>query len=139
MCHSVHMPWNHIIGEGLLAYGLKQEAVRLVGRLMSAVIGSLKGQHAFYSQYHALNGAGMGVRNAVSGLAPLGLFLKTLGVQILSDQRVRLSWLNPFPWSVEIRHRSLVINCHADRTEIVFPDGQEITVSDSLPCVVSAG
>ena len=93
---SVHLPWNHLIGEGLLAYGFQSEAARLVQRLMAAVIQNLKNGRAFYQTYHSETGAGLGERNALSGLAPLGLFLQTLGVTILSGTRVRLEGRNPF-------------------------------------------
>ncbi len=51
-CQAVHLPWNALIGEGLLAYGLREEAAQLTTRLMTAVIQNLKKQHAFFRAYH---------------------------------------------------------------------------------------
>ena len=59
--------------------GCRQDAAHLTARLMTAVIQNLKKQHAFFRAYHAETGAGIGERNTVQGLAPLGLFLETLG------------------------------------------------------------
>ncbi|MEW6094005.1 MAG: hypothetical protein AB1531_08585, partial [Chloroflexota bacterium] len=70
VCQAVHLPWNALIGEGLLAYGFREEAAQLTARLMSAVIVNLKKQRAFYRAYHAETGAGLGERNPVHGLAP---------------------------------------------------------------------
>ena len=66
-CQAVHLPWNALIGQGLLAYGLKTDAARLTARLMSAVIQNLKKQHAFFQAYHAESGEGLGERNPLQG------------------------------------------------------------------------
>ncbi len=143
---AVHLPWNALIGEGLLGYGLRTEAALLTARLMSAVILNLKQQHAFARAYHAENGAGIGERNPVQGLAPLGLFLGTLGVRIESprgspgsntEPRVVLNGKNPFPWTVTVKYRGLTITRHADQTLVVFPNGQTVTLDDPTDAVVS--
>lgn len=134
---SVHLPWNQLIGEGLLAYGFHTEAARLTEHILAAVIQNLKQKRAFYQRYHADTGAGLGERNALTGLAPLGLFLQTLGVTILSGTRVRLEGKNPFPWPVTIQYRSMTIKRGADSTEVTFLNGKSVTVTDSKPCVVT--
>jgi len=134
---SVHIPWNHLIGEGLVAYGLRAEAARLTGRLMQAVIQSLKQTRAFYQRYHAGHGSGMGERNALSGFAPLGLFLQTLGVTILSQRRVRLEGRNPFPWPVTLKYKGLTVVRNPDETVITFPNGAETTVTSTEAVIVS--
>ncbi len=138
-CQSINLPWNVLIGEGLLGYGLRAEAAQLITRLMAAVIQNLKQQHAFARAYHAESGAGIGERNPVQGLAPLGLFLGALGVRIESPKKVILSGKNPFPWPVTVKYRGLTITRHADRTVVVFPDGQTVTLDDPTDAVVSAG
>jgi hypothetical protein len=138
-CQAVHLPWNSLAGQGLLAYGLQTEAARLTARLMSAVIQNLKKQHAFYRAYHAETGVGLGERNSLHGLAPLGLFLETLGVVIHSPTRLTLSGKNPFPWPVTVKYRGLTVTRQAEQTVIVFPDGQTLTLDDPTEAVVSAG
>jgi len=138
-CQAVHLPWNALVGEGLLAYGLRTEAAQLVIRLMAAVIQNLKQQHAFFRAYHAETGAGLGERNAIQGLAPLGLFMQVLGVTIQSPERLILSGKNPFPWPVTVKYRGLVVTRQAERTVVVFPDGQTTTLDDPTDAVISAG
>ncbi|MBU2610834.1 MAG: hypothetical protein KJ606_07810, partial [Chloroflexi bacterium] len=121
VCLSVQMPWQQLIGEGLLAYGHPNLAAQLIARLMNAIILNLKQQRAFYSAYHAETGAGIGERNALAGLAPLGLFLQTLGVQFLPGSRVRLSGKNPFPWPVTVKYKGLSVTRHSDQSEVTFP------------------
>ena len=137
ICLSVHMPWNQLIGEGMLSYGYRRETARLVAHLMSAVVQNLKRSQAFYRNYHAETGAGLGERNALQGLAPLGLFLETVGVEIISPMRVRLSGENPFPWPVTVKYRGLTVIRTMGETEIFFPNGQSVTRSDPTDAVVS--
>ena len=139
ICQAVHLPWNILVGEGLLAYGLRAEAAELVGHLMTPIIQNLKVQHAFRRAYHAVTGEGIGERNALAGLPPLGLFLDVLGVAIQSPGQVTLSGKNPFPWPVTVKYRGLAVTRQAEQTVIVFPDGQIITLDDPTEAVVSAG
>ena len=135
---SVHLPWNSLIGEGLLSYGLRPEAVRLTAHLMNAVIQNLKQTRCFHQRYHAETGAGIGERNSMSGFAPVGLFLSSLGVTILSASRVRLEGRNLFPWPVTLRYRGLVVVRGPEETTITFPNGASTTITDTAPVIVSA-
>ena len=135
--YSVHLSWNQLIGEGLLAYGYRREAVRLTAHIMSAVIQNLKRSQAFYRTYHAETGAGQGERNTLHGLAPLGLFLASLGVEIHSPTRVILKGENLFPWPVTVKYKGLTVTRLMGQTEVIFPNGQPIVLTDPSDVVVS--
>ena len=137
VCSSVYLLWNQLICEGLLAYGYRQEAARLVAHLITGVVQNLKQKRAFYQRYHADSGQGLGERNALSGLAPVGLFLQVLGVRIISPTRVRLEGSNPFPWPVTVQYKGLRVIRGLERTEIIFPNGKSAVVEDPAPCIVS--
>ncbi len=137
VCLGVSLLWNHLVGEGLLAYGFRIEAARLVAHLMTGVIQNLKKNRAFYQRYHAETGAGLGERNSLQGLAPLGLFLQTLGVTILSATKVKLEGKNPFPWPVTIRYRALTVRRGIDSTEVIFANDKSVKVMDAKPCIVT--
>ncbi len=124
------MIWNQLIGEGLLHYDLQADAAQLMGRLMSAVIQNLKQDHSFFRAYNAGTGSGLGERNSIEGLAPVGLFLDTLGLRIKSTRCVTLRGKNPFPWPVTVKYRGLVVTRQADQTKVVFPDGRTVTLDD---------
>ena len=134
---SVYLPWNQLIGEGMLAYGFRQQAARLVAHLMSGVIQNLKQKRVFYQRYHADTGQGLGERNSLSGLAPVGLFLQVLGIQVLSSTRIRLEGKNPFPWPVTVQYKGLKVIRGLERTEVIFPNGKSATVDDPAPCMIS--
>ena len=137
ICQSVHLPWNQLVIEGLLRYGYETEATRFFAHLMQGVLQNLRQNNAFYQHYNAEVGTGVGERNALSGLAPTGLFLEILGVRILSDTRVRLERQNPFPWAVTVRYRGLTIKREAHRTTITFAKGEQVEVADEVPCTIS--
>jgi len=135
--NSVHLPWNHLIGEGLIFYGFRREAVRLTAHLMSAVIQNLKRSQSFYHAYHAETGNGLGERNTLQGLAPLGLFLAALGVDITSRNRVILSGENLFPWPVTVKYNGLTVKRLMDHSEVIFPNGQTVKLNDPTDAVIS--
>lgn len=136
-CSSVHMIWNRLIGEGMADYGYQEEAVELLTRTMKAIIKSISDEGSFFRYYNAESGESWGERNALGGLAPLGLFLKLLGVQIITSSKVFLSGLNPFPWPVTVKYRGLTILRGRIKTQIDFPDGQTISVTDPSPQIIT--
>jgi hypothetical protein len=134
---AVHLPWNLLICEGLLKYGFRADAARLVAHFMTGIIQNLKQNRAFYARYHAERGTGLGERNALNGLAPVDLFLRVLGVEILSSKRVRLEGVNPFPWDVTVQYKGLKVIRGQEKTEVVFANGKAVTVVDIEPVIVS--
>jgi hypothetical protein len=134
---EVDMEWNSLVGEGLNASGYRKEAAELVMRLMKAVVQSLKHDGGFHSHYHAHTGQGLGEKNALKGLAPMKLFLETLGVRLISPTRVALSGENPFTWPVTIKYRGLTVFRQANKTQVIFPNGQAVTVNKSDAQIIS--
>ena len=104
---------------------------------MTGIIQNLKQNRAFYARYHAEKGTGLGERNSLNGLAPVDLFLRILGVEILSSRRVKLEGINPFPWDVTVQYRGLKVIRGQQKTEVVFSNGKSIIVEDIEPVVVS--
>ncbi|HEU0294749.1 MAG TPA: hypothetical protein VFR47_18555 [Anaerolineales bacterium] len=136
VAQSVHLPWNLLICEGLLSYGFHTDAARLFVHNMTAVIQNLKQDRTFRARYHAERGTGIGERNALSGLAPVGLFMKILGVEILSGTRVSIERENPFPWDVTIEYKGLKVVRGQKQTEVIFANGKSVTVTGTEPTVV---
>ena len=136
-CRNMYLFWTSLIGEGLVSYGYRKEAAELMRHIMAAVVNSLKQEASFRRQYRADTGNGQGERNSLQGLVPLGLFLRILGVRLISPRKVGLNGFNPFPWPVTVKYRGLTVLCQHDKTTVVFPDGQTVLVDDPEPCIVS--
>ena len=125
---GVWLPWNQLVGEGMVDYGYRKEAAEIFTRMMDAIITGLKTDHAFWSAYNAANGRGQGERNTLSGLAPVGFFLKLLGLVLISPDRVIVDGLNPFSRPVTVQYRGTKIVFYTDRTQVTFPSGQTMSV-----------
>lgn len=125
---AVSMLWNSMLVEGLLDYGYEAEAAELITRLMQASIRSLREEKAFREFYNADDGTGIGMRDHLCGLAPAGLFLRALGVHLISKHAIVVRGNQPFPWAVTVRWKGLLIHCFSDRKVVIFNDGarQEI-------------
>jgi len=133
----VSIVWNHLIGEGLLSFGFQKESAELIKHLMKAVVRNLEEYKCFMSRHHAQTGQGSGERHAIQCLAPLALFLKTLGVRPFSATKVALHGDHPFPWPVTIRFRGLTIVKDAQKTKVTFPGGQTAVVKGSEPHIIT--
>ncbi len=149
VCYQEHHPanpvsldgvsplWIHLVGEGLISYGYRPAAVELISRTMDAIIGSLKRFNSFREYYDAETGQPIGERNHLRGLAPLGLFLKLVGIEKLTTHEILLHDFNPFPSPVTVKYRGMTITCHSTYTVVTFPNGQTARVSGPGPHRVS--
>jgi hypothetical protein len=133
---AVWMFWNLLLGEGLVNYGSREEAADLVTRLMGNVVGTLKEDKAFRARYNPDQRGGVGGRGHIEGVAPLSLFLQTLGVRLISPSKVWIKPGNPYPWPVTLRWRGLVVQCEQSETRVTFPDGQEVILQDAEAQIV---
>ncbi len=126
---TVWMRWNTMIGEGLVDYGYLQQAAELVERLMQACISNLKHEGCFRRAYYADGRGGIGERDHLAGVAPLGLLLYVLGVRLISPDKVALRGTNPFAWPIKLRWRGLEIEWQDDLAWVTFPSGERAQVS----------
>jgi hypothetical protein len=135
--HSlVQMSWNSLIGEGLLRYGYRNEAAELFKSCMRAIIYNLRQHGAFFNGYNGQTGEGLGERNTLGGLAPVKWFLEILGVRIYSAEKVMISGINPFPWTVTVQYRGMTIQRRKTSAIITFADGRSATVKGAKTQVI---
>ena len=129
---GVWMMWNTMIGEGLADAGYRAEAAELIRRLMDATLFTLKTEKAFREAYNCDKLEGLGERDYLWGVAPVHLFLRTVGIRIISPRKVWLRGFNPFPWPVTVRWHGVRVT-KAERTTVVkFPSGKEVTITDEV-------
>jgi hypothetical protein len=130
------MMWNTMIGEGLADNGYTAEAAELTRRIMDAMLFTLKTEKAFREAYNCDKLEGLGERDYLWGIAPIHLFLRTVGIRIISPHKVWLRGRNPFPWPVTLRWKGVSV-CKDDKgTVIKFPSGKEVVVKDEVERVV---
>jgi hypothetical protein len=136
VCLLIWLPWNTMIIEGLLAYNKVAESAELYSRLMSGIIENLKKEAAFRAHYRSDITASIGQRNHLIGLPSPGLFLEILGVRPISPLKVEILHKNPFPWPVKLSYRGTKIESREDAVEIRFINGETITITEQVPCMV---
>lgn len=130
---GVSMLWNMMMVEGLLAYDFLDEAVALVSKLMETSLQCLRREKAFREIYDADQPRSSGERDHLYGIFPVNLFLKTLGVRLISPHKVWLRGQNPFPRPVNVHWKGLTLTCLHDRTIVKFSDGQQVEVEAGQP------
>ncbi len=130
---AVHMPWNHLIGEALVAYGYRKQAAKLITRLMNAHAHVLANHHHFHEVLHAETGEPRGEETILSGLPPLGLFLKVLGIKRLTASELVVEGINPFPKPVTIRYQRVEITRDKKNTVVTLQSGETITLNGPGP------
>jgi hypothetical protein len=125
------------VGEGLLRYGYRAEAAELITRLMKVMLHTLKTEKAFREAYNSDVLEGLGDRDYLWGVAPVALFMRTVGIRILSPRRIHLEGHNPFPWPVTVRHKGVTVTKTAHEAVITFSSGKKVTVSEPDPQFVN--
>jgi hypothetical protein len=73
----------------------------------------------------------------LTGLAPVGLFLQVLGVEIFSSKCVKVAGENPFPWEVKISYKGLKVIRGLHKTEVIFANGKSVVVTDTEPKLIA--
>ena len=134
---GIHLPWIHLLVDGLIRYGERKKAAEVFSRLMKAVVHSLKKDMKFHQFYHCETGKPLGTINSLTSLIPIGLFLEILGVKIISPSKVEISGSNPFPWPVTIKYRGLTVIQQEKKALIIFPEGQNITIDNNQTQIIS--
>lgn len=126
----VSIVWHTLLLEGFIAYGYREHAADQFQRLMRLITSKLANHRSFFAEYDAETGAGIGVPYTIFGLAPLGLFLRILGVEMQDNREVRLEGSNPFPWDITLRYRGLEVQRGMKKTTVTFPNGHSATVEN---------
>jgi hypothetical protein len=126
---AIALPWNTLILEGLLRYGYRTEAAEIFSRLMEAVVQNLKHEHGFRQYYLAESGSGLGERDHLWGLPPVGLFLRIAGIEILAPGELVLRDFNPFPWPITVQYQRMSITRDGERTTLQLPGRAPLTLT----------
>ncbi|HTX79858.1 MAG TPA: hypothetical protein VMC62_09325 [Longilinea sp.] len=134
---QVNLLMNLLVGEGLVQYGYREMAADLVGRILDAQAAILKKEKGFRHSFDANSGEPAGERNFLLGLAPIALFLKTLGIECTRNDEVLVQGINPFSRPVTVKYRGTTIQRMIDETVVTFANGQSVTVSGPGPHRVS--
>ena len=100
---------------------------------MNAAAASLKTHQSFRQYYHAGVCLATGERGHLHGIAPVGLFLRVIGIRQLGQKEIIVDGFNPYSSPIHVQYRKVRLTCYADKTEITFASGQKVTVDQPGP------
>jgi hypothetical protein len=135
---QVSIQWNTLIIEGMVREGLTEAALGLFSNLMQTILQCLKEYKGFYPFYDIDHGLPKGPSNAITGLAPVRLFLNLAGIKLFSPDQVAIWGSNPFPWPIEVRWQGLWLRREGPQTQIVFPDGTPYQSNATKPLLIES-
>lgn len=124
------MLWNQIGGEILLRYGFEQETRRLVEGVLRAILIARRHGQSPGEQYDPFNGEGGSLETHLYGLAPLGLFLRTLGIRQLDEKKIMIQGLQPYDQDVRIRFRDFWMLFQNEKTVLASAAGWKTEITD---------
>ncbi|NMC80725.1 MAG: hypothetical protein GYA59_15295, partial [Chloroflexi bacterium] len=127
--NPVHMLWNHLLGEALLAYGYHALAADLFTRLMNAILPALQQEGAFRETYPSGHGRRGGAHNSLYGLPPLGLLLPLLGIHRLGPRGFFLQGIIPFTGTSTVKYQGIAITRQAQDSGVRLSTGETIQLS----------
>jgi len=121
--------WATLMGEALIEAGQVDKAADLLKRLLNVQVETLKQKRSFTEFYHSDELIGLGEPGHLNGIIPLHLFLRIIGVRIISGGKV---WTGgAFAWGqpITVTQQGVVVRRSAEGTNITFPSGYEVTLA----------
>ena len=101
--------------------------------MLKAQIEALRTHKAFSEYLHSNEPVGLGEIGHVGGIAPLHLFLRVLGVRIVSAEKVWAGGPFPLPAPVTVRRLGVTVARSAEGTQITFASGRTVTLPPGAP------
>jgi len=121
--------WLTLIGEGLIEAGEIKLATDLLKRLMRTQVAVLTSDKSFYEFYHPDEPRGLGERGSVTGIIPLHLLLRVLGVRILSKKKVWTGGTYHWGNELSVTQYGVTVRRSLQGIQIQFPSGKVVNLS----------
>lgn len=123
------LPWNALVGEGLLRYGYRDLAAELFSRLMRAQVITLQQERAFRAPFCSIEQPASGEKNSLSALPPFGMFWQILGLYRISNKEVILQNQCPLPGPITVQYQGMDITFQTRSSVVRFASGESVTVT----------
>lgn len=118
--------WTTALGEGLLDYGRHDIVTEMLRRILNVQAQVLDTDNELTEFYHSDEPRGLGEKDYLSGIVPLHLLTRALGVYIVSNGAV---WTGgAFNWDqpVTVRRNGVTVIRSKNGTQITFPSGHTV-------------
>jgi hypothetical protein len=122
--------WNSLLVEGMLTYGMREQA----SRVLLAYYGAVKSQRQrnyYFNEMIRADGKGMGNRDSLSSLPPILPLLNCLGIEKIDTKEILLGGLNIYLPSFTVQYGRINLNFDPDRTTVSTTNGSKIDVNNA--------
>lgn len=130
---GIWMYWLTLICEGMIKAGYRQEATRIVKRVLDMLARVLEREGKLSRFYHADEAKGFGENHHIGGLMPLSLLHDAIGLRIVAPDKV---WAGgEFTWGepVKIEQHGVATIRNANEIRIEFASGYSTTLPPDAP------
>lgn len=122
--------WNSLLVEGMLNYGLREQA----SRVLYAYLGAVKGQRErnyYFNEIIRSDGKGVGNRDTLNSLPPILPLLRCLGIDKIDSKEILLGGLNFYlpPFTVQYGRTNLIFD--RDHITVSTTNGSKIDITDA--------
>jgi hypothetical protein len=120
--------WTTLMGQATLDNGYPEIATEILRRLLETQKHVLNEQGRLSEFYHSDKQKGLGEDGHLAGIAPLFLFSRIIGIQIIHYGKVLTG--GPFLWgnSITVKQHGVIVTRSKKRTRIEFPSGKIATL-----------
>ena len=127
---TVPLFWNLLLGQTLIKLGRIDITAELITRWMNGIMPTHELSGGTIPSDKVNSRLGLGSIDSMESLFPIRFFLQVLGIEVIQDDKLVISGINPFPWPVSLRYRGYVIRREKDQTIITHPGKETITLKD---------
>jgi hypothetical protein len=122
--------WVTLLGEGLIEYGRLDLAAALLQRLLRAQIAVYKERKSFFEFYNSDKPEGLGETGHLGGIVPLHLFLRIVGVRVISSTKIWTGGAYPLDTPTRIQQHGVTVQRTRENTTVQFASGHTVTLSN---------
>jgi hypothetical protein len=129
--HVMTPLWNWLIVEGLLKYGLREDAALVIKAALSGLTTQWKANQVMNDGIRTSDSQGIGTRENVDSLAAILPFLRALGIEEFQQKELLFAGLNEFLAPFTVQYGRVNVQLKSDCTAISTLNGLKIEIHDT--------
>ena len=127
---TVQSFWNSVLAEGMLNYGMREQAARVLSAYFAAVENQWENNYVLNDTIRVSDGQGVGDRDTVSALPGVTPFLRCLGLEKISQNEIIFCGLNEFLPAYTVQYGRTSVYLTKECTTISTINGSKIEIHD---------
>lgn len=129
--HMVAPLWNALIAEGLLKYGMRDQAARIIQACLSGLAVQWHTSGKLNDAIRVDDASGLGNQDDVNSLAMLLPFLRSLGIERILEKEIIFNGLNEYLAPFTVQYGRVEMQLHQDCTTITTLNGSKMEIHEA--------